>query len=107
MLLYSALIFGSNNPFIYRPCDVFIAMGRCQVSENEFSYPIDLNLQNSSRVHDTMRQEWAWLLREQEMFYDELVGYKLPMPQRLTSQMPKDTIDELRRALNCIREENN
>ena len=41
------------------------------------------------------------------MFYDELVGFKLPVPQRLTSQMPRDTIDELRKALNCIREENN
>ena len=29
------------------------------------------------------------------------------MPRRLASQMPRDTIDELRRALNYIREENN
>ena len=44
------------------------------------------------------------------MFYDELVGYKLPMPRQLrqlTSQMPRDTIDELRKALNRIREQNN
>ena len=41
------------------------------------------------------------------MFYDELVGFKLPVPWRLASQMPRDTIDELRKALNCIREENN
>ena len=54
-----------------------------------------------------MRQEWAWLLHEQEMFYDKLVGYKLSMPRRLTSQMSRDTIDKLRRALNRIREENN
>ncbi|KAL0015434.1 hypothetical protein SO802_002503 [Lithocarpus litseifolius] len=54
-----------------------------------------------------MRQEWAWLLREQEMFYDEFVGYKLLMPRRLASQMPKDMINELRKALNRIREENN
>nr|POE67232.1 hypothetical protein CFP56_65437 [Quercus suber] len=40
------------------------------------------------------------------MSYDELVGYKLPVPRRLT-QMPRDTIDEFRRVLNCIREENN
>ena len=36
-----------------------------------------------------------------------LVGYKLLVPRRLASQMPRDTIDELRRALNYIREENN
>ena len=54
-----------------------------------------------------MRAEWDWLLHEQEMFYDEIVGYKLPVPQQLASQMPRDTIDELRRALCCIREENN
>ena len=29
------------------------------------------------------------------------------MPQRFASQMPRDTIDELHKALNCIREENN
>ena len=39
-------------------------------------------------------------------FMRELVSYKLLMPRRLTSQMPRDIIDELRRALNCIREEN-
>ena len=54
-----------------------------------------------------MRQEWAWLFREQQMFYDELVDFKLPVPRRLASQMPRDTIDELRKALNRIREENN
>ena len=41
------------------------------------------------------------------MFYDELVGYKLPMPRRLASQMLRDTIDKLPKALNRIREENN
>ena len=41
------------------------------------------------------------------MFYDELVGLKLPVPRRLASQMPRDSIDELRKALNRIREENN
>ncbi|KAL4616300.1 hypothetical protein ACB092_07G189000 [Castanea dentata] len=66
-------MFGSSNPFIYRSCDVFTAMGRCWVLEDEFSYPIDPTLRNNARVHNTMRQEWAWLLREQEMFYDELV----------------------------------
>ena len=54
-----------------------------------------------------MRQEWAWLLHEQEMFYDELVGYKLPVSRRLKSQMPRDTIDDLLKALNRIKEENN
>ena len=33
--------------------------------------------------------------------------YKLPVPRLLTSQMLRDTIDELRRALNRIREDNN
>ena len=41
------------------------------------------------------------------MFYDELVGFKLPVPRRLASQMPKDMIDEFCKALNRIREENN
>ena len=41
------------------------------------------------------------------MFYDELIGFKLPVPRRLASQMPRDTIDKLRKALNRIREENN
>ena len=54
-----------------------------------------------------MRQEWAWFFRERQMFYDELVGFKLPVPRRLTLQMPRDTINELRKALNRIREENN
>ena len=107
MLLYLASMYGSYNPFIYRAHNVFTAMGRCWVLEDEFSYPINLNLRNSARVHNTMRQEWAWLLREQEMFYDELVGYKLPVPRRLASQMLRDTIDELYKALNRIREENN
>ena len=75
--------------------------------EDEFSYPINLNLRNSAYVHNTMRQEWAWLFHEQQMFYDELVGFKLPVPRRLASQMPRDTIYELRKASNCIREENN
>ena len=42
-----------------------------------------------------MRQEWAWFFRERQMFYDELVGFKLLVPQQLASQMPRDTIDEL------------
>ena len=54
-----------------------------------------------------MRQEWAWLFHEHQMFYDELVGFKLPGPRRLALQMPKNTIAELRKALNRIREENN
>ena len=68
MLLYLALMFGSGNPKLYRPHDVFIAMGHCWVLEDEFSYPINPNLQNSTYVHNTMRQEWAWLFREQQMF---------------------------------------
>ena len=107
MLLYSASMFGSGNPQLYRSHDVFTAMGRCWVLEDEFSYPINQNLRNSAYVHNTMRQEWAWLFREQQMFYDELVGLKLSVPQQLASQMPRDTIDELRKALNHIREENN
>ena len=47
------------------------------------------------------------LFREQQMFYDELVGFKLPVPRHLTLQMPRDMINELRKALNRIREENN
>ena len=35
------------------------------------------------------------------------MGYKLPVPRRLAIQMPRDMTDELRRALNHIREENN
>ena len=82
-------------------------MGRYWVLEDELSYPINLNLRNSAYVHNTMRKEWAWLFREQQMFYDELVGFKLPVSRRLASQMARDTIDELRKALNHIREENN
>nr|POE88456.1 hypothetical protein CFP56_49674 [Quercus suber] len=58
---------GSGIPYIYRPHDVFTAMGCCWVLEDEFSYPIDSNLRNS---------------------------------------MPRDTIDELHRALNHIKKEN-
>ena len=107
MLLYSVLMSRFGNPQLYRPHDVFTAMGRCWVLEDEFSYPINSNLRNSAYVHNTMRQEWDWLFREQQMFYDELAGFKLPVPRRLASQMPRDTIDELRKALNRIREENN
>ena len=96
-----------GNPQLYRPHNAFTAMGRCWVLEDEFSYPINPNLQNSAYVHNTMRQEWDWLFREQQMFYDELVGFKLLVPWRLTSQMSRDTIDELRKALNNIGEENN
>ena len=81
---------------------MFTTMGRCWELEDKFSYPIDSNLRNSARVHNTRRKEWAWLLCEQEMFYDELVGYKLPVPWRLASQMPRDMIDELHRVLNRI-----
>ena len=73
MLFYSTSMSGFGNPFIYRPCDVFIAMGSYWLLEDEFSYPIDPNLRNNARVHNTMRQEWAWLLCEQETLYDELV----------------------------------
>ena len=97
----------SGNPLIYMPRNVFTAMGHCWVLKDEFSYPIDHNQRNNARVYNTMKQEWAWLFREQEMFYDELVDYKLSMPQQLASQMPRDMIDELYRALNRIREENN
>ena len=96
-----------GDPYRYRPHSVFTPMGRCWVLEDEFSYPINPNLRNSAQVHNTMREEWDWLLREQEMFYDEMVDYKLSVPQRLASQMPRDTIDELRRALCRIREEIN
>nr|POE81829.1 hypothetical protein CFP56_51985 [Quercus suber] len=41
------------------------------------------------------------------MFYDELVGFKLPVPRRLALQMPRDTVNELCKVLNRIREENN
>ena len=98
---------GSDNPQLYSPHDVFTAMGRCWVLEDESSYAINPNLRNSTYVDNTMRQEWDWLFREQQMFYDELVGFKLPVSRRLTSQMPRDTIDELPKALNRIREENN
>ena len=64
---------------------MFAAMGCCWVLEDEFSYPINPNLQNIAYVHNTMRQKWAWLFREQQMFYDEFIGFKLPMPWRLAS----------------------
>ncbi|KAL0015859.1 hypothetical protein SO802_002928 [Lithocarpus litseifolius] len=70
-----------GNPLMYRSHDVFSTMGCCWVLEDEFSYPINPNMRNNARVHNAMRQEWAWLLREQEMFYDELVGYKLSVPR--------------------------
>ena len=41
------------------------------------------------------------------MFYDELVGCKLLVSRRLASQMPRDMIDKLRKALNHMRVENN
>ena len=74
-----------GDPYRYRPHNVLTAMGRCWVLENEFSYSINPNLQNSAQIHNTMRAEWDWLLHEQEMFYDEIVGYKLPVPRQLTS----------------------
>ena len=98
---------GSGNPLIYTRRDVFTTMGHCWVLKDEFSYPINLNLRNSAWVHNIIRQEWAWLLREHKMFYDELVGCKLLVSRQLASQMLRDMIDELRRALNHIREENN
>ena len=96
-----------GDPYRYMPHNVLTAMGRYWVLEDEFSYSINPNLRNSAQVHNTMRAEWDWLLREQEMFYDEMVNYKLSMHWRLGSQMPRDTIDELRKALCHIREENN
>jgi len=96
-----------GDPYCYRPHDVFIAMGRCWVLEDEFSYSINPNLRNNAQVHNTMRAEWDWLLREQKMFYDEIVGYKMPVPRRLALQMSRDTIGKLSKALCCIREENN
>ena len=74
-------MFGSGNPQLYRPHNVLTTMGRCWVLEDEFSYPINLNLRNSAYVHNTMRQEWDWLFREQQMVYDELVGFKLLVPR--------------------------
>ena len=76
---------GFGNPQFYRPHDVFTAIGRYWVLEAEFSYSINLNLRNSAYVHNTMRQEWAWLFREQQIFYDELVDFKLPVSRRLAS----------------------
>ena len=96
-----------GDPYHYRPHNMFTALGLCWVLEDEFNYPINPNLQNSAQVHNTMRVEWDWLIYEQEMFYDEMISYKLSVPRRLASQMLRDTIDELRRALCRIREENN
>ena len=96
-----------GDPYRYRPYDMFTAMGHYWVLEDEFSYPINSNLRNSAQVHNTMRAEWDWLLHEQKMFYDKMVGYKMPVPRRLALQMPRDTIGELSRTLCCIREENN
>ena len=60
---------------IYRPNDVFRTMGRQWVLEDKFSYFIDPNLQNSRQVHNKMRQEWTWFVKQQALFYEELVGY--------------------------------
>ena len=60
---------------IYRPSDVFRTMGRQWALEDKFSYLIDPNLQNSRQVHNTMRQEWTWLVKQQALFYEELVRY--------------------------------
>ena len=107
MLLQTMSMSYHSNPLMYRSRNVFTVMGCYWVLEDEFSYPINPNMRNSARVRNIIRQEWAWLLHEQEMFYDEFVNYKLPVPCWLALQMPKDTIDGLRRALNCIGEENN
>nr|POE57498.1 isoform 2 of probable lrr receptor-like serine/threonine-protein kinase [Quercus suber] len=71
---------GSGNPQLCRPQDVFTVMGRCWVLEDEFSYPINPNLRNSAYIQNTMRQEWAWLFHEYQMSYNELVGFKFPVP---------------------------
>ena len=94
-------------PYRYKPHNAFTAMGRCWILEDEFNYLINPNLRNSAQIHNTMRAEWDWLLYEQEMFYNEIVSYKLPVPRWLATQLLRDTIDELHRALYCIREENN
>ena len=60
-------------------CDVFRAMGRHWLLKDEFYYPIDSNLRNNGQVHNTMRQEWAWFVQQQEMFHKELVGYQLSL----------------------------
>ena len=70
-----------GDPYHSRPHDVFIGMGRCWVLEDKFSYPINPNLRTSAQVHSIMRAEWGWLLYEQEMFYDEIIRYKLPVPR--------------------------
>ena len=53
-----------------------------------------------------MRQEWAWFVEQQAMFYEELVSYQLAMPRRRASQMRIDIIDGLHRAWNRIRGNN-
>ena len=80
MLLQTMSMSYHSNPLMYRSRNVFTVMGCYWVLEDEFSYPINPNMRNSARVHNIMRQEWAWLLHEQEMFYDEFVSYKLLVP---------------------------
>ena len=70
-----------GDPYHYGPHDVFTTMDRCWVLEDEFSYPINSNLRTSAQVHSIMRAEWDWLLYEHEMFYDEMVSYKLLVPR--------------------------
>ena len=54
MKLYLASMSSSSNLYLYKPCDVFTMMGRCSVLEDEFSYPINLNLRNTARVLVTL-----------------------------------------------------
>ena len=71
----------------YTPDDIFRAMGRHWADEDEFRYPMDLNLRDNGQVLNTMTQKWSFMVTQSEDLYNQIIRHGLVVLYRVATNM--------------------
>ena len=94
-------------PGKYRVRDLYKAMGRYWVGDDEFEYPLDPNLRYSPNNVALMREEYRFRMQTSEVLIEDCRAANIPIPRRRAVGMPTDTPAMLQKALHRFREEVN
>lgn len=91
----------------YTPGDIFRAMGRNWVCEDEFRYSLNPNNRYSTLSVATMQREWEWRTRTLDICVEQCQTNGLRVPKQRAKFMLRNTPQELEAALFRAREEEN
>ena len=78
-------------PGKYRVRDLYKAMGRYWVGDDEFEYPLDPNLRYNPNNVALMREEYRFRMQTSEVLIEDCRAANIPILRRRAVGMPTDT----------------